>query len=38
VVLNGPASTDTERMIAGGKLVEVRRFKITDVGRQALIR
>jgi hypothetical protein len=37
LVLNGFASTDTEPMIAG-KLVKVRRFKIADVGRQALIR
>jgi len=36
LVLDGLASTD-ERMI-GGKLLEVRRFKITDVVRQALIR
>ena len=35
---NGLATTHAERMVAGGKSVEVAPIKITEVGRRALAR
>jgi hypothetical protein len=31
-----PATAQTERMVAGGRPVEVIRFRITEAGRRAL--
>jgi hypothetical protein len=38
LVLDGLATADTERMQAGVRSVDVRRFKITEAGRVALER
>ena len=38
LILAGLASADTERMMAGGRVIDVRRFKITAAGRVALER
>jgi len=37
-ILDGLASADAERMVAGGRVIDVRRFKITAAGRVALER
>jgi len=36
LILDGLARADADRMMAGGKVVNVRRFKITDAERVAL--
>jgi hypothetical protein len=36
LVRAGLASVRTERMVAGGKAIEVARMQITDAGRRAL--
>jgi hypothetical protein len=36
LVNGGRASVTTERVVAGGKTIEVARVRITDAGRRAL--
>jgi hypothetical protein len=36
LVRSGLASAQTERVVAGGRVVEVARVRITEVGRQEL--
>jgi len=36
LIRGGLASAEAERMIAGGKQIEVARLRITEAGRQAL--
>jgi hypothetical protein len=37
LIRSGPASAEAERMVAGGKQIEVARVRITEVGRRALL-
>jgi hypothetical protein len=37
LIRNGLASAHAERMIAGGRAMELARMKITEAGRQALV-
>ena len=37
LVVAGLATVEIETVRAGGQLIEVKRFRITDMGRQALI-
>jgi hypothetical protein len=36
MIRHGLAAVSAERMVAGGKSIEIARVKITDAGRQAL--
>jgi len=36
LILDGLVGAEAERMMAGGKLIEVRRIRITDAGRRAI--
>jgi hypothetical protein len=37
IIIAGLATVSTERIVAGGRLIEVTHVRITDAGRRALV-